>query len=279
MNVVLVGMTGMGNAALAALVDAGVNVPAVITEPASGPGFPHYPCVPLTELCRQRGVPVRSDLHLTADPDALVIATSHRIIPDDLIRRLGGRVINCHPALLPRHRGPTPIPWTIEQGDTETGLTYIRPTAELDAGPIWRQVRTPIRPDETAGALRYRLDQVLVPQTLPELVRDVVAARVEPQPQTGPSTYEGRFPAMLGAADWASLSTAAALRRFRACTPFPGTFVTCGTNRLRLTHLRAMGSQPMAPPGTVRRTDDDVILINTRDGQLAGRAVSDTPAG
>ncbi len=44
-------------------------------------------------------------------------------------------MLNVHPSLLPRWRGAAPIERAIEAGDEETGVTIMRPIAELDAGP------------------------------------------------------------------------------------------------------------------------------------------------
>jgi methionyl-tRNA formyltransferase len=280
MRVVLVGLTGMGNAALACLRRAGADVAAVVTDPIAGPGFPHYPCQDLIDFCQTQNVPIWTGVRLRdADavarivgtrPDVVVIATSPKVVPDALVQRMQGRVINCHPSLLPRHRGPTPISWTIECGDKETGLTYIQPTADLDAGPVWSQARVPVDPNETAGELRYRLDQVLLPATLPAVVQDVAAGRLTPRPQTGVATTEKRYQDTVPDIDWARMSATECLRRFRARTPWPGAHVTCAGRPARLTGLRGVGPVPAAPPGTVVANHLGSVTIDVVDGRLAG---------
>ena len=280
MRVVLVGLTGMGNAALTCLRHAGADVAVVITDPVAGPGFPHYPCRDLIDLCQAHQVPIWTGMRLRdADavtrivgvrPDVLVIATSPKIVPDDLVERMQGRVINCHPSLLPRHRGPTPIPWTIECGDNQTGLTYIQPTPDLDAGPVWSQARVPVDPDETAGELRYRLDQVLLPNTLPTVAQDVASGRLTPRPQTGVATTEKRYQDTVGDIEWTAMSAADCLRRFRARTPWPGAHVTLAGCSVRLTDLRATGLAPTAPPGSIMADPPGGVAIDVVDGRLLG---------
>ena len=58
-----------------------------------------------------------------------------------------------HPSLLPRWRGAAPIERAIEAGDDETGVTIMRPVAELDAGPICLQRAEPMDPHDDFGAL------------------------------------------------------------------------------------------------------------------------------
>ena len=67
-------------------------------------------------------------------------------------------LLNVHPSLLPRWRGAAPIERAIEAGDETTGVTIMRPTAELDAGPICLQRAEVIRPGDTYGSLSERLE-------------------------------------------------------------------------------------------------------------------------
>jgi methionyl-tRNA formyltransferase len=66
-------------------------------------------------------------------------------------------LLNVHPSLLPRWRGAAPIERAIEAGDEETGVTIMRPIAELDAGPFALQRAEAIQPDDDFGSLSARL--------------------------------------------------------------------------------------------------------------------------
>ncbi len=86
---------------------------------------------------------------------------------DQLLRRpffdaYAGRTLNIHPSLLPRHggRGMTGLAVhaaVLRAGDAETGVTLHEVTPELDAGPILRQVRVPVRPGDTPESLAERV--------------------------------------------------------------------------------------------------------------------------
>src|SRR5262245_1365574 len=56
---------------------------------------------------------------------------------------------NCHPAKLPRHRGPIPFSWAMREGDSELGITWHRMDAELDTGAILAQTTVPILDTDT----------------------------------------------------------------------------------------------------------------------------------
>jgi len=88
-------------------------------------------------------------------PDVVCICAFGALIKEPLLS--DDEMLNVHPSLLPRWRGAAPIERAIESGDEVTGVTIMRPTAELDAGPIALQRSEPIRPDDDYGALSYRL--------------------------------------------------------------------------------------------------------------------------
>jgi methionyl-tRNA formyltransferase len=90
-----------------------------------------------------------------AEPEAVLICAYGALIREPLLSE--HEMLNVHPSLLPRWRGAAPIERAIEAGDEETGVTIMRPTAELDAGPLCLQRAEPIRPDDDYGGLAARL--------------------------------------------------------------------------------------------------------------------------
>ena len=73
--------------------------------------------------------------------------------------------INGHPSLLPHHRGPVPVAWTIRDGEEEFGITFHRMDAELDTGPILAQKAAPVgelcEPEELYGRMGPLVIEVL----------------------------------------------------------------------------------------------------------------------
>src|SRR5829696_249337 len=90
-----------------------------------------------------------------AEPEAVVICSYGALVKEPLLSAYD--LLNVHPSLLPRWRGAAPIERAIETGDEETGVTIMRPIAELDAGPICLQRAEPIEPGDNYGSLAERL--------------------------------------------------------------------------------------------------------------------------
>jgi methionyl-tRNA formyltransferase len=93
-----------------------------------------------------------------ARPDVLCVCAFGVLIREPLLSDY--EMINVHPSLLPRWRGAAPVERAIMAGDTETGVSIMRLTAGLDAGPVCLQAREPILPDDDYGTLAGRLERV-----------------------------------------------------------------------------------------------------------------------
>ena len=90
-------------------------------------------------------------------PDIVVMASFDQILTAQTLAVPTRGWLNVHPSLLPRHRGPEPIYWTIANGDREAGITVHLTVPRIDAGPILAQRRIDVHDDDTAGTLSKRL--------------------------------------------------------------------------------------------------------------------------
>lgn len=72
-------------------------------------------------------------------PDILVVACFPHRIPEPIRAVASTAALNIHPSLLPRHRGPDPLFWTLRAGNGVAGVTIHQLTHEFDAGPIAAQ--------------------------------------------------------------------------------------------------------------------------------------------
>ena len=153
-----------------------------------------------------------------AKPEVVCICAYGALIREPLLSE--HEMLNVHPSLLPRWRGAAPVERAIEAGDDETGVTIMRPTAELDTGPLSLQRAEPIRPDDDYGSLSARLAALGG-----ELLIEALDLRppLREQPAEG-ATYAEK----IGRADRVldpKLMADELERRVRALTPHIGAFV------------------------------------------------------
>jgi len=93
-------------------------------------------------------------------PQLLVLAGFMRILSAGFVEHYRGRILNIHPALLPRYPGLNTHQRVLDAGDEWHGSTVHFVTEELDGGPRILQGRLPVRPGESAAELGERVQRV-----------------------------------------------------------------------------------------------------------------------
>jgi formyltetrahydrofolate-dependent phosphoribosylglycinamide formyltransferase len=119
------------------------------------------------------------DLLENAKIDLVVLAGYLKYIPENVIRKYHGRIINVHPGLLPDFGGPGMYGSRVHaavlaSGATSTGLTVHFVDDEYDHGPVIAQWRVRVKIDDTAESLAERVlsaEHVVYPRIV-----DMVAA-------------------------------------------------------------------------------------------------------
>jgi methionyl-tRNA formyltransferase len=116
------------------------------------------------------------------------------------VPRLGS--VNCHPALLPRHRGPIPLAWAFRDGDGQFGITWHRMDAELDTGDTLAQTTVPMHDDDfSIDVVGPRIGAAAIGLLPTVLARVAAGDPGDPQPADGAS-WAGHFGEDYAAVDW-----------------------------------------------------------------------------
>jgi methionyl-tRNA formyltransferase len=130
----------------------------------------------------------------------LCIGYRWRLPPEVLaIPELG--IVNGHPSLLPRHRGPYPFAWAVREADRELAMTYHLMDEDFDTGPILAQGTRPMPEDVSFPTLQPLLAELSLELLPRALARLEAGERGDPQPETG-ATYAGPFGEDYRRVDW-----------------------------------------------------------------------------
>lgn len=111
------------------------------------------------------------------DIEYVAMAGYMRKVTPVLLDAFPNRVVNLHPALLPKHRGAHAIQDAFEAGDEVTGITIHFANEEYDKGPIIFQHEVPVLPDDTIDDLETRIhaaEHEYYPQILQQIARGEV---------------------------------------------------------------------------------------------------------
>ncbi len=183
-------------------------------------------------------------------PDIGVVAASGHILPSYLLALFPHRVLNVHASLLPRHRGASAVASAILAGDAESGATIMEVVREVDAGPIVAQVRVPIGPLDTTGALTEHIAEAGA-RLLADVLSRWVAGAITSTPQDASLvTFAPKLAKEDGRIDW-SRSAMEIDRAIRAFQPWPTAFTTYRGEPLTIHAAWPLAVSLDVPPGTV----------------------------
>lgn len=224
-------------------------------------------------LAETNGIPVLKPTRIRATeflgqltsfaPDLLVVAAYGRILPNDVLGAARLMPINVHMSLLPKFRGASPVEGTILAGETETGVTIMRVTERMDAGPILLQWKVSLAGDETQGSLKAKLAE-LGGAALLETVNLLSRGALKETAQDDDlATYTSPIAKEHAVIDWQS-NAARIERTVRAYDPWPVARTRLGQDELLIWRAHVLPPRELesatAPTGTLLKLSPGPIV-------------------
>lgn len=298
MKIVFMGTPDFAVSTLAALVEAGHQIQAVVTQPDKPKGRGKAVIMPPVKIkAFEYGIPVYQPERIKEDeeffnvlmglrPDAVVVAAFGQLLPERILKLPPYGCINVHASLLPKYRGAAPIQWAVIDGERETGITTMLMEAGLDTGDMLEQTVIPLDAAETGGSLFEKLSGAggsLIVSTLKKLEEHTAVWRKQDSAQ---ATYAKLLTKSMGLIDWQK-GAEEIERLVRGLNPWPSAYTFYEGKTLKLwaagvmqaleapqdEEKTAVGAGGQLPIGTVADTGKDTFLVQTGNGLLEVREV------
>jgi len=185
---------------------------------------------------------------LNLKPDLIVVAAYGQILPKEILEIPKFGCLNVHPSLLPRWRGPSPIQYTILNGDEKTGVTIILMDEKMDHGPILTNSKLQItNPKITYLELHNKLAEIgagLLLETIPKWIK----GEIKPEPQDeSKTTYTKILTREDGEIDWKK-SAEDLEKQIRAFDPWPGSFTFWEIMKGKLLRIKIFKARVFTSP-------------------------------
>jgi methionyl-tRNA formyltransferase len=191
------------------------------------------------------------------------------LIPQKILDIPRCESINVHPSLLPLWRGASPIQSAILNGDAKTGISLIRMTSELDAGPIFAVAETSIDPEENALTLSNRLANMSAMLTTKNIA-DIINKNTFPYEQEHQkATYAPKLTKQDAIINW-TRPAPEILKKIKAFNPWPIAHSMLEQKNFRIWDAKLSKQiNDISKPGSIIKTQSNEILVTTGDGMIS----------
>lgn len=197
--------------------------------------------------------------------DLAIVIAFGMIFPASVLSTPPLGVVNVHFSLLPAFRGASPVQSAILDGLEETGITWQRMVAALDAGDVLWQTKHPIK-DQTTLQVWQDFSQYTA-QAFPEFLNTYTTGKIEPKPQAeSDATFCGKFQKSDGYLTPSEVSAQTIYNTWRAFQPWPGVSLESHEGLLKLTNI-SLTTQD----GSVALNCADDTILHITEAQIPGK--------
>ncbi|MBQ2369388.1 MAG: methionyl-tRNA formyltransferase [Peptococcaceae bacterium] len=278
MRVVFMGTPDFAVQSLNALVDAGHEVTAVITQPDRPKGRGNKMAFPEVKTrALELGLPVHQpdsvkdgaflELLKSYDPEVIVVVAFGRILPQAVLDLPPYGCVNVHGSLLPEYRGAAPIQRAVLDGRKETGVTTMRMDIGMDTGDMLLQATLPITDEDTTGTMFDKLAE-LGGKVLIDTLAGLENGTVVPVKQDdSKATHAARILKEDEVIRWED-SAEKIFCQIRGLSPAPGAYTWWNGERLKLWKARISDRETGKAPGTVVAISKNALTVQTGKGCL-----------
>ena len=278
MRIVFMGTPDFAVESLNALVNAGHDVAAVITQPDRPKGRGNKLAFPeVKSRALELNLPVHQpasvkeeaflELLQSYQPDVIVVVAYGRILPQAVLELPQYGCINVHGSLLPAYRGAAPIQRAVLDGCKESGVTIMQMDSGMDTGDMLLQGSLPITEEDNTGTMFEKL-AVLGGKLLVEALEGMQQGTIQPQKQSeAEATYAARILKEDEVIDW-SKPAETIFCQIRGLAPAPGAYTLWNDQRLKIWKSRISKKETGKAPGTVAEIGKDYLLVQTGQGCL-----------
>jgi len=235
-SVIFFGTSEFAVPTLKKLIAESYKIDAVVTQPDI------KEISPIKQIALAHRIPVVQPKKLslndlkTYQADLGILVAYGQIINSEILNSFKLGIINLHPSLLPKYRGPSPMQYALLKHEQITGVSLIKLDKDLDSGPILAQKEINIDNDDNYLSLSKKLSTVganLIINTLPRYINQQIQLTAQDNSQATFSKIINRNDGEVGLADIKN-SPQKIITKLKAYTPWPGVYFTHQNKRFKI---------------------------------------------
>ena len=278
MRIIYMGTPDFAVAPLEAIIKAGHDVAAVVTQPDKQKGRgKEVQMTPVKQCALAHQIPVLQPVKIKEadsvealrayEADIFVVAAFGQLLTEEILNMPKYGCINIHASLLPAYRGAAPIQWVILNGEEKTGVTIQQMAKGLDTGDMLLKKEVMIDKKETGESLHDKLMEVgaeLIVEVLPMIEKGEVCPEKQDEAM---ANYVSRLSKDMGKIDF-SKDAVVIERLIRGLNSWPSAFTRYKGKTLKIWDADVTDKETDVLPGTVIDVTKDVIEVAAGKGTL-----------
>ncbi len=278
MKVIYMGTPDFAVAPLEAIIQAGHEVTAVVTQPDKQKGRgKEVQMTPVKECAIKYGIPVLQPVKIKEPEvvaqlkeypaDIYVVAAFGQLLTEEILNIPKFGCINIHASLLPAYRGAAPIQWAVINGEEKTGVTIQQMEKGLDTGDMLLKKEVVIDAKETGASLHDKLMEAGA-QLIVEVLPLIEKGEIVPEKQDDAlSCYAAKLSKSMGLIDFHKDADSIE-RLIRGLNSWPSAYTIFQGKTLKIWEADVVECSAEAVPGEVTEVDKASFTVATSEGAL-----------
>lgn len=280
MKIIFMGTPDFAAGALRALIGAGYEIAAVVTQPDKAKGRSKELMPSPVKVCAlEHNIPVLQPKRIKApeaveelrtyQADVYIVAAYGQILSQEILDLPKYGCLNIHASLLPKYRGAAPIQHVIIDGEERTGITIMQMDAGIDTGDMLYKKELIIAAEDTYETLHDKLME-LGGEAVTEALALLEQGKLAPEKQEdSQSCYAPLIEKSMGEIDF-SRTAAEIDRLIRGMTPWPSAYTVCRGRQLKIWKaVPDMGKDVSGHvPGEILNVEKNSVTVATGKGVL-----------
>ncbi len=280
MRIVFMGTPDFAAGALEALIKAGHEIAAVVTQPDKAKGRSKEPIPSPVKVCAlKHDIPVLQPKRIKTPEaveelrsygaDIFIVAAYGQILSQEILDMPPLGSLNIHGSLLPKYRGASPIQRAIIDGEEKTGITIMQMDAGIDTGDMLYKKETKIGPEDDFETLHDRLT-LLGGEAVVEALTLLEQGKLKPEKQDeSQSCYAPLISKEMGVIDF-SRPAISIDRLIRGMTPWPSAYTGLRGKQLKIWKAVPETQRDVSGhvPGEILSVEKDSVIVAAGEGAI-----------
>ena len=208
------------------------------------------------------------DIIIKSEADLIIVASFGLILPDSMLSIPNFGVINIHPSLLPKYRGPSPISSCIVSGEKITGVTIMKMVKELDAGPILHQEKFELDANLTSDEVGTKLFEIGTNKINELFSKIAIPEIIELEQDHSKATFTRIVKKIDGQINWKE-DIQLIYRKFKAYYSWPGIYTYWNNKRIIFKEFTIEAENEFNnEAGKILELKNDKLIVSAQGGKI-----------